>query len=251
MIASAFYSGEVVHVRHRPVLHRLRYRVFMGLFDLDELPTLGRGNGLFGHNRAGLISFFDRDHGDGTEQPLRPQIERALADAGLESDGGPIRVLCMPRVLGYLFNPISVFFCHRRDGTLAATVHEVNNTFGGRHFYALPASAGPDGRIDQACAKAFPVSPFLPPDLGYRFVLCEPAASSAVYITVSDDTGPMLSAWFAGKRRPFTSAAILRLWLAHPALTLKVIAGIHWEALWLWAKLRLARRREGASAQPI
>jgi DUF1365 family protein len=234
----ALYAGEVVHERLRPARHRLRYRVFMGLFDLDALPA-ARG-GAFGYNRAALISFFDRDHGDGSGRPLRPQIEAALQAAGIAFDGGRIGVLCMPRVLGYVFNPLSVFFCHARDGRLVATVHEVNNTFGERRVYALPAAPRPDGRVEQACAKSFRVSPFLTLDMGYRFTIAPPGEMTSVAIVASDAEGPVLTAWFKGVRRPFTSASIVREWLAHPALTLKVIAGIHWEALFIWLKLKRA-----------
>jgi DUF1365 family protein len=110
-------------------------------------------------NRFNLVSFHDRDHLDGSEPSLRPQIEAAMAAAGLVPDGGPIRLLCMPRVFGHVFNPISVFFCHRRDESLAAMLYEVNNTFGERPSYLIPVDAGGGKTIRQSCKKAFYVSP--------------------------------------------------------------------------------------------
>ncbi len=137
-LASCLYVGEVVHQRVRPSRHRLRYRVFSALLDLDELPQLDRRLRLFGHNRLNIFSFLDRDHGDGTGAPLRPWVEHHLERAGIELAGGAIRLLCYPRLFGYVFNPLSVYFCHRADGALAAMIYEVNNTFGERHSYLIP-----------------------------------------------------------------------------------------------------------------
>src|SRR5262249_48726005 len=130
---SAIYAGTVMHQRLRPRRHRLRYRVFSLLLDLDELDEVAARLRLLSRNRFNLFSFFDRDHGDGRREPLRMQIERRLAAAAIAPDGGAIRLLAMPRVLGYVFNPLSVYFCYRRTGVLAAVVYEVNNTFGERH----------------------------------------------------------------------------------------------------------------------
>ncbi|MBL8551156.1 MAG: DUF1365 family protein [Hyphomonadaceae bacterium] len=242
-MTTALYTGLVAHERFRPARHRLAYRVFMGLFDLDELPTLRLRT--FRHNRPALVSFFDADHGDGSGRPLRPQIEQKLRDANIPFDGGPIRVLAMPRVLNYVFNPLSVFFCYARDGRLLATVHQVNNTFGERHFYTLPAQIL-DNRVEQSCAKTFRVSPFLALDMRYRFSLQPPEEHASVAILASDAAGPMLTASFKGARRPFTDRDILRAWLTHPLLTLKVVAGIHWEALFIWLKLKRAAAKPNA-----
>lgn len=231
---TALYVGRVQHTRLHPVRHKLSYRVFMGLFELDALERESGAVWAFGYNRPALISFYDKDHGDGSGRPLRSQIESHLRKAGLAFDVGAIRVLCMPRLFGYVFNPISAYFCYDAGGALSAIVHEVNNTFGERHFYALPYAA--DGR--QACAKRFRVSPFLPMALDYAFRVAAPGEKAALSICVGSAKGLVLTASFQGARRPFTSSQILRLWLSHPALTFKVIAAIHWEALLLWLKLR-------------
>jgi DUF1365 family protein len=243
---SGLYPGVVHHARLKPRRHRLSYRVFMLLLDLDELPTLDRERRLFGHNRAALLSFHDRDHGDGSGS-LRPQIERRLAEAGLPA-GGPIRILCMPRVLGFGFNPLSEIFCHAPDGRLIAIVHQVSNTFGERHCYLLPVHEA-DGRVRQACAKRFYVSPFMDMDLAYDFDIDPPGEAVSVGIRVSDADGPLLTAAFAGRRRPLTDANLLEAWLGHPLVTLKVVAGIHWEALKLWGKGMKLRRRPAPPAE--
>ena len=226
---SALYDGAVVHRRYRPRAHGLRYRLFQLLLDLDDLPALDRGLRLFGHNRFALLSHHDRDHGDGSGRPLRAQIERLLAGAGIDADGGPIRLLAMPRVLGHVFNPLSLYYCHQPGGELAAVVLEVNNTFGERHFY-VAAAAG--GAVRSACAKAFFVSPFMSLDMTYDFRLAAPGDAAEVAILGREAGGaPMIFARFAGRRRPLTDVVLLRAFLAHPLVTLKVVAAIHLEAL--------------------
>ncbi len=160
---------RVMHQRLRPRRHRLRYRIFSLLLDLDELDGLAARLWLFSHNRFNLFSFADRDHGNGSTEPLRAQIEHQLTAAGIAPDGGPIRLLTMPRVLGYVFNPLSVYFCYRRAGALAAIVYEVNNTFGERHNYLVPVSGESTGMIYQECVKQLFVSPFLDTEMNYSF----------------------------------------------------------------------------------
>jgi uncharacterized protein len=244
MSQSALFVGRVVHERLQPARHRLSYRVFMGLFDLDELTELDACCRGFGYNRRALISFYDRDHGDGTGAPLRSQIEAKLVDAGFtDCAGGPIQLLAMPRVLGYVFNPLSVYFCHAPGGELRAVVHEVNNTFGGRHFYVLPADAETGDLVRQSCEKRFRVSPFLPDEgLRYQFSIRPPGDTVKVAIAVQRAGQALMTASFKGVRRPFTAAGLAKAWLTHPLLTYEVIAGIHWEALLIWLKISRPRR---------
>jgi DUF1365 family protein len=244
--ASGLYEGVVSHARLWPRQHRLAYRIFQMLIDLDELPRLDRSLRLFGHNRPGLLSFHDKDHGPGDGRPLRPWIEAELARAGIGLDGGAIRLLSMPRVLGQAFNPISLWFCHRRSGELAAILYEVNNTFGERHSYLIPVADGQRSRVRQACDKVFHVSPFMDMQLRYSFLIRPPGGDVLVGVTTSDAEGPVLLASFAGKRQAISDRAILGAFLRHPLLAAKVLVAIHWEALKLWLKgLRL---RPGAPA---
>ena len=235
---SGLYDGAVVHQRLSPRRHRLRYRLFQLLLDLDELPELDRRLKLFGHNRPGLFSFHDRDHLSGQRRPLRGQIEAMLGSAGIDASGGPIRVLCLPRVLGYVFNPLSVFYCHRRSGELAAVVLEVSNTFGERHVYVVEATPGAGAQlVRQGCAKSFFVSPFMGMDMTYDFRLAAPGETVATSILGRGPDGyPIIAAVFSGRRRTLDDRALVRAFFAHPLLTLKVIAAIHWEAVKLLAK---------------
>jgi hypothetical protein len=245
MSASAIYHGQVVHTRFRPVRHRLQHRLMWLLLDLDELPALARRLRLFSFNRFGLVDFRERDHGDGSTRPLRAQIEAQLRQAGLEPDGGAIRVLCMPRVLGSVFNPISVFFCHHADGSLQAVLYEVNNTFGDRHVYLIPVDEA-DARhtvLRQSCAKRLHVSPFMDMAMTYRFRISPPGEHAMIAIVGHDVDGAVIAAAFAGRRHDLTDANLLRACLTRPVLAMQVLGAIHWEALKLWRKgLRLRRR---------
>ncbi len=236
----AIYAGVVGHVRLRPRRHALRYRVFMLLLDLDGLPALAGRLRWFSLGRFNLLSFHPRDHGDGSDDPLRRQVERHLDDAGIDTGGGPIRLLCMPRVLGYGFNPISAFFCHRPDGALAAVLYEVTSTFGERHSYLIPHAPEEATDAVHAVGKRLHVSPFMDMALTYAFRVWTPSETFRLAIEASDAAGPILTTHFTARRQPLTDAGILRACSAHPLLTLKVIVAIHWEALRLLLKgLRL------------
>jgi DUF1365 family protein len=241
--ASALYSGAVVHERLRPRFHRLRYRAFWVLFDLDELPDLSRSLRLFSYNRLNLFSLHDRDHGDGSGTALRPQVEAHLREAGIEIGHGAIRLFCLPRMLGYAFNPISLFFCHREDGSLAAILYQVNNTFGERHSYLLPVDPAQGARIRHGCAKRLYVSPFMDMGMSYDFRVGAPARAIDVAIDGSDGDGIIIRTALHGKRRPLDDRALAESFVTFPLLTLKVIAAIHWEALRLWIKgVKMTRR---------
>ena len=244
MSSSAIYDGAVVHQRLAPRRHRLRYRLFQLLVDVDELPALGRRLRLFGHNRPALFSLYDRDHGAGDGRPLRAYVEATLREAGLAVEVGPIRLLTLPRVLGYVFNPLSVYYCHCAGGELAAVLLEVSNTFGERHTYVIETR--PDARnvVRGGCAKAFFVSPFLGMQMRYDFRLGAPAEHIATAIHARDCAGALiLAAAFCGRRRPLTDRALASAFARHPLITLKVILGIHLEALKLLLKgVRLQRR---------
>jgi hypothetical protein len=240
---SSLYWGEVLHQRLRPRRHRLRYRVFWMLIDLDELPAVSSRLRLFSHNRFNLFTFYDRDHGPGDGQSLRPWVQRHLEKSGVDFTGGRVRLLCFPRVLGYGFNPLSVYFCYHRDGTLHALLYEVNNTFGERHSYLIPVGESASPTVHQRCDKCLYVSPFNPVAGGYRFHVLPPDRRVAVAINQDDDHGPLLNAWMRAERRPLTDGMLLASFLRFPFLTLKVILGIHWEALRLWRKgMRLVPR---------
>ena len=234
--ASGLYVGQVMHHRRRPRVHRLRYRMFSLLLDLDEIDALAARLRLFSRARFNLFAFHDGDHGDGSATPLRAQVEAHLAAAGIVPDGGAIRLLTMPRLCGHVFNPISVYFCHGMSGDLRAIVYEVNNTFGQRHSYLLPATVDGGGIVRHSTPKAFHVSPFMALEMTYDFRVLPPADRLVVAITGRDDAGVLITAALTAERRPLTDASLLAAALAQPLMTLKVVAGIGWEALLLWLK---------------
>lgn len=207
------------------------------LIDLDELPALDRELSLFAWNCFGLFSFHDTDHGDAllqkNGQPLGAWLDTLLASAGIAA-GGPRRVLCYPRIFGYVFNPISTWFCHGDDGALKAIVYEVHNTYGERHAYVLPVRD--QETISHSCAKDFYVSPFLSAGCRYRFRINPPTDNVAVAIREEEAGRPILDAAFAGRRRALTDRALLAMALRYPLMTLKVVAAIHFEAIRLMLK---------------
>lgn len=247
MAGSALYTGAVIHRRIKPRRHHLRHGCFWMLLDLDEVDELARSRRLFSHNRFNAMSFYERDHGDGSQTPLRQQVETLLDRAGVPHEGGTIHLLCMPRIFGYGFNPISVFYCRDSDGMLNAMLYQVHNTFGQRHTYLFPVNEksgkNREGRIRQSCAKEFYVSPFMEMDMRYDFAVEPPEDHVSVSICGRDDDGPMIYAALKGMRKPFTDSSMLKTTLRHPFLTLKVMAAIHVHALFIWLKgLRLTRQ---------
>lgn len=248
MFASGLYAGVVTHTRLKPRKHALRYRIFMLLLDLDELEVLDRSLKLFSLKRFNLVSFDPAAHGDGSVTPLKAQVEAQLALAGI-AHGGPVRMLAMPRILGMGFNPITVFFCHRVDGGLSAILYEVNNTFGERHSYLIPAEDAPV--VKQACEKGFYVSPFMDMDLSYAFRIRPPGEQVQVLVDVDDAEGRVLATGFVAARQKLNDGALFRAWLAHPWMTVGVVAAIHWEALRIWLKGEKVRQRPVKPARPV
>jgi DUF1365 family protein len=229
---SAIYSGFVSHTRLTPARHSFRYRVFSLLLDLDEIDAFAQKSRLFARNRRAVMSFHDKDHGDG--RPLREWIGATLEKAGIEADG-PVRVLCYPRLWNYVFNPLSVWFCYRSDGVLAATIYEVHNTFGERHAYVLRADTN-DAAWRQECAKDFYVSPFLSMDCNYSFHIEPPCETVRIAIRETEHGVPVFNATFSGVRQTLSEKFLALALLRHPLMTLKIVAAIHYEAFRLWLK---------------
>lgn len=240
MSASAIYDNVLTHNRYAVRAHSFRYRVSSLLLDLDELDELSARLRLFSRNRANLFSFYDTDHGPGDGRELRAWLAALLAEHGIDDASGPVRVLCFPRLLGYVFNPLSAWFCHRSDGELRAVVCEVHNTFGERHSYVLspPVAPGEAGGADiEVCReKTFYVSPFFAVAGDYRFRIQAPGVRQQVEIEHRVGGELMLRARLAGERIPLTDRALLGRFFRMPLMTFKVIAAIHWQALRLWLK---------------
>ena len=236
--AAALYFGEVMHARLKPMRHRFSYRVMSLLIDLDRLDHADRQSRLFGVNRPALYSFHEADHGARDGSNLRSYAQGRAAEHGIDLTGGRVLLLCYPRLLGYTFNPLSVYFGYRADGELALMIYQVRNTFGDIHAYVLPVRPGEssDAGIRQQQDKLFYVSPFIGMAMRYHFRVSPPADNVKLRILETDHNGPLLAATFNGRRRALTSPALLRSFFALPLVTLKIVAAIHWEALQLWLK---------------
>ena len=250
--AAALYFGDVMHARLKPMGHRFSYRVVSLLIDLDRLDTADRQSPLFGVNRAALYSFNEADHGERDGSSLRAYAQRCAAERDIDLTGGRVLLLCYPRLLGYTFNPLSVYFGYRANGELALVIYEVRNTFGDIHPYVLPVKPGEisDAGVRQQQDKLFYVSPFIEMAMRYHFRVSPPGEHVKLRILETDREGPLLAATFNGRRRALTTAALLRSFFALPLVTLKIIAAIHWQALRLWLKgARLVPRPNAAVAK--
>jgi DUF1365 family protein len=236
--AASLYVGDVMHARLKPMRHRFSYRVMSLLIDLDRLDAADRQSPLFGVNRAALYSFREADHGDRNRSSLRAWAQRCAAERGIDLTGGRVLLLCYPRLFGYTFNPLSVYFCYRADGGLALVIYEVRNTFGEIHRYVLPVTPDQisDAGVRQSQEKLFHVSPFIEMAMRYHFRVAPPHDRVRLRILETDRDGPLLAATFKGRRRPLNTAELLRAFFALPLVTLKIMAAIHWEALRLWVK---------------
>jgi DUF1365 family protein len=229
----SLYRGMVMHRRTRPRVHGFRYRLFWTLLDIDRLDEAAERTRLFSIGRFNLLSFQPRDHGDRSGANLRAQVEAKLAEAGIGGVDGTIRLLTMPRMLGFVFNPISVYYCRRADGEMAAVIYEVSSTFGERRSYVLPTDGD---RFDQSCAKTLHVSPFMRMDMTYRFKGRDPGEQLMLAIDGHDAEGLLIATAMSGARRALSDGEILKAVMAVPFETVKVVAAIHWEALRLWLK---------------
>ncbi len=242
---SALYVGKVKHTRTEPLQHSFTYRVFYGLFDIDRLEDLDRKHRWFSLGRFNLMSFDESDYGPADGSPLRPWVEQTLEGAGVNLEGGRILLLTFPRILGFVFNPLSIWYCYGPSGDLRGVIHEVRNTFGDKHSYVVPVDR--EG-MSHSFDKRLHVSPFNGMDHRYEFSLTEPGTRLTVSINQSGEDGARLMAGMALSRAPFTDSQIIRVFFSHPLLTLKVVSAIHIEALKLWFKgARFHRRPEPAS----
>ncbi|HEY0236869.1 MAG TPA: DUF1365 domain-containing protein [Afipia sp.] len=236
--AAALYFGDVMHARLKPMGHRFSYRVMSLLIDLDRLAEADRQSPLFGVNRAALYSFYESDHGPRDGTALRRYVQRRADEYGIDLTEGRVLLLCYPRLFGYTFNPLSVYFCSAADGRLALMIYEVRNTLGDIHSYVLPVKNGEFTKagLRQKQDKIFYVSPFLDMAMRYHFRVTPPDDDVKLRILETDSQGPVLSATFSGQRAALTSRTLLHAFFALPLVTLKIIAAIHFEALRLWCK---------------
>jgi len=240
VIDSGLFVGTLRHRRFTPVAHAFTYPLFMALLDIDRVSELMSVSAVTSYNRWNWASFDDRDHLGDPRLPLGERLRRDAAREGIALPEGPIYLLTNLRYLGYVFNPISVFYCYGSSGSLELVLAEVNNTYGGRRYYWLRPTDGVARRFRSHATKSMYVSPFMEYDVDYEFVLTPPADALVAHMNVirqGHESGRMFDATLTLDRRPWTAAAIRSALLRFPWMTAKVIAAIHWEAL----RLRLKR----------
>ncbi|WP_417623518.1 DUF1365 domain-containing protein [Paremcibacter congregatus] len=234
------FPGAVWHKRNHTKSHQFKYPVFYLLLDLDEITVGTSGSAFLSHNRFNFFSFHDKDYGLEKHRPLKNQIADLLIENRITAPLGKVMMLTMPRVLGYGFNPITVYYCHNRKNHIIAVLYEVHNTFGDRHIYVCAAQQDGGMILPHLTPKKLHVSPFFNQDGCYRFhhkITENHLALTIDYHPTNETTAPPgLTACFSGKRQPLTSGNLLRLFLRIPFMTFKVIISIHWQALLLWAK---------------
>ena len=251
--AAALYVGQITHARLKPVVNRFTYRMMNLVIDLDRLGEADHLSWFFWINRAGLYSFHERDHGPRDGSPLRTHANRIATQAGIDLTGGRVRLLCYPRLLGYVFNPLSVYYCEDAGGNTVLLIYEVRNTFGESHTYVCPVRPGEASAagIRQETDKQFYVSPFIGMGMRYRFRMVPPVDEVKIRILETDADGPLLAASFIGRRRALTNRQILAAFFMLPLMTVKVVAAIHLQAVRLWLKgLRLVPHI-GAQPKPF
>ncbi|GHF11454.1 DUF1365 domain-containing protein [Kordiimonas sediminis] len=240
MTGSGLYTGTVFHKRYRPKVHAFTYRVFNLFLDLDTVAETARGLNLFSVNRFNIVSFYEKDHGDRDSSDALPLKQRMLDMLSREGhDTAAVRkvyLLTYPRILGYVFNPLSVFYCCGADGKPLFVIYEVSNTFGERHNYIHVLREGASMTDSHFAEKVFHVSPFFEMDGQYRFNLTEPDEKLSVAINYSKTGTRLLTATFCGERCSLTDRNLATLCAQMPLMTLKVFAGILFEAARLWVK---------------
>ncbi len=231
----ALYMGEVRHARYRPKRHRFSYRVFSALLDVDAIDRGSLGLKLFSINRFNLFSLRHRDHGPKDGSKLRPFIERLLEEAGIAAPD-EILILCYPRMFGFAFNPLTVYYCLSGD-TVSAMVYEVRNTFGDDHIYVVPlAGQSEASMVLHERDKQMHVSPFIGMQARYHFSTARPDETLRLVIRETQDDAPLLIASFVGRRVALNDAQLLRAFITHPLMTVKVLVAIHYEAAKLFMK---------------
>lgn len=233
---AVIYTGRVVHKRLRPKQHALSYRVFSLLIDLDRVADVAGASNIFSYNRFNLVSFHDRDHGPGDGTPAAVHAREIFSAADLDVSGCRLLMLAYPRVLGYVFNPLSVVYAVRPSGDLAALIYEVNNTWGERRSYVVAAGDEHAGVYAQSARKELHVSPFAPATGRYGFRVTPPDEDILVGVQLSDLGGALLKTYFKGTAEPWSDGKLFALLFRFPLLTVKIITAIHVEALKLWLK---------------
>ncbi len=232
---SCIYNGHVIHKRFKPKKHFFKYKVFSLLIDLSEVHEIEKKISFFSYNKFNLISFFDKDHGVRDGSSLTEWVKNNLKKTRVENEGIKIKLLCYPRILGYVFNPLSIFFVYNSNSSLIAILYEVKNTFGEQHTYVFKTNPS-EKNIQNNCEKKFHVSPFMDLSSKYYFKILDPQNKLSVVIDQRDKDGKLLYASQDGLKSELSSKNLILSYIKHPLMTFKIISAIHFEALRLWVK---------------
>ena len=233
-MTSSIYNGTVIHKSFKPKVHFFRYKVFSLLIDLSELNVLEKKINFFSHNSFNLISFFDKDHGERDGSSLKLWVQKKLNEVGIGNEIKSVNLLCYPRIFGYVFNPLSIFFVFDKYSSLIAIMYEVKNTFGEQHTYIFKTKD--TETIKNSCTKKFHVSPFIEMECIYKFRVNKPSDKISVIIDQSDKEGKLLFASQDGIAKDLSNKNLFFSYIFHPLMTFKVIVAIHYEAFKLWLK---------------
>ena len=233
--SSCIYSGLVTHRRFKPKRHFFSYKVFSLFIDLEEIKELEKKIKFFSFNKFNILSFYNIDHGSRDGSCLIHWTKKVLKNYNIDIGSGKIKLLCFPRFFGYVFNPLSIFYCYDEDSKLKAILYEVKNTFNEQHTYVFSASLS-SRLILHRCNKKFYVSPFIKMETFYNFRLLKPDKNISIFIRQKDRDGTLLTACQVGKRIELNNKQLFYQFLKHPLMSFKVILAIHFEAFRLWAK---------------
>ena len=236
MIKNSFiYTGNVVHKRFKPKIHYFRYKVFSLLIDLSEIDLLDKELKIFSYNKFNVVSLYDKDHGARDGSSIKNWVIENLRKNNIDANGIRIKLLCYPRILGYVFNPLSVFYIYDSNSNLISILYEVKNTFGEQHTYIFKNNVT-GNLIQNECKKKFHVSPFIKMDCVYFFKILKPGKKISVVIDQNDKEGKILYASQDGVQSELNNLNLTKSYVTHPLMTFKIILAIHFEAFKLWSK---------------
>ena len=240
---SSIYIGNVIHKRFKPKIHFFKYKVFSILLDISEIDILDKSLKIFSYNKFNIVSFYDADHGPRDGTSIKEWVIKNLNDNRINTENIKIKLLCYPRIFGYVFNPLSVFFIYNKNSELISILYEVKNTFGEQHAYVFKTKEN-ENYIKHTCKKKFHVSPFIEMDCTYFFKILKPSEKISVIIDQYDEEGKLLYASQDGDRIELNNKSLVLSYLRHPLMTFKIIVAIHFEAFKLWTKgIKFVKKR--------
>jgi len=241
--SSCIYNGQVIHKRFKPKEHFFKYKVFSLLLDLSELSLLDKELKIFSYNKFNILSFYDIDHGPRDGTSLISWVKENLNSNNINSNEIKIKLLCYPRVWGYIFNPLSIFFVYDKNSKLISILYEVKNTFGEQHTYVFKIDK--DNQLfEHSCKKKFHVSPFIEMNCLYYFKILKPTDKLSVVINQNDDSGKLLFASQDGLKNELNNKSLMISYISNPLMSFKIIGAIHFEALKLWIKgIKLVKKK--------